>query len=425
MKVKVENLKDSQKHIKIEVEPERVNSVLDKVYSGIQKKANIPGYRQGKAPRDLIENHYDKTANDETLNRLIWDAYREAVIQQNLDPVGYPAVDDVNFSKGNPLTFAVKVDVRPEFKLKGYKGIRVKKKSVDLTEEDMKKGLEQLQESMAQYNNIDPRPIAKGDYVVCDYECFSDGKLIDKNENLWLYISEQLQPKELLEALSGAEVNVIKEVEVTYPKDYQYKELAGKKRSYKVTPKQIKQKILPEINDDLAKDTGQFKDLEELKVKLRENITTTKKLESERDIENQIFSFLLKSHSFEIPVSMVERQVAQLAEEAKRKLLHQGYKKEDLDKEGARLKEGLKNKAEDNVRLFFIIERIAKQEGIEVADKELDERVEKIATGTKEDAVEVRKRLEEKGLIDSLKEQIIHDKIVELLVREAKKGESK
>jgi len=421
MKIKIENAKNSQKIIKIEVEPERVDVALNDVYTSIQRKARIPGYRPGKAPRDLVETHYDQTANEEMLNKLVWECYREAVVQENINPIGYPVIEDVNFNKGNPLTFTVKVDVSPEFKPKNYKGIKVKEKSSEMTDEDTQKGLEQIQESMAQYKNIDPRPIAKGDYVVCDYECFSDGKQIDKNENLWLYISDQLQPKELLEVLSGSDIGVEKEVEVTYPKDYQYKELAGQKRFYKATPKQIKEKILPEINDDLAKETGQFKDLNELKEKLRENIQSQKSLQAKQDLENQIFSSLLKNHLFEVPESIVERQVERLVEDAKRNLLYQGYKKEDLDKEDGRLKESLKEKAKDDVRLLFILARIAKQEKIDVDDGEIDEKVEKIAKDTKEDVKVVKARLKEKNLIDNLKEQILHDKVVKFLINESKR----
>jgi len=421
MKIKLENAKNSQKVFKIEVESERVGAALDDAYSGIQRKARIPGYRPGKAPRDLVETHYDKTANEEMLNKLIWECYREAVIQQNIDPVGYPVIEDVKFNKGEPLIFTVKVDVRPEFKLKTYKGIKVKEKSSDVSDDDIKKSIEQVRESTAQYKNIDPRPISKGDYVVSNYECFSDGKQIDKNENLWLYISDQLQPKELLGVLIGSEIGVEKEAEVTYPKDYQYKELAGQKRLYKVTPKQIKEKILPEINDDLAKDTGQFKDLNELKEKLRENLSVNKKLESKRDLENQVFSSLLKNHVFDVPESMVERQAGHLADDAKNKLLYQGYKKEDLDKEDTRLKASLKDKARDNVRLFFILAKIAQQEEIKVGDSDIDEKVEIIAKDTKEAPDVVKKRLEEKNLIDNLKEQIIHDKVVSFVINETKK----
>jgi len=421
MKIKIENLKESQRIIRIEVEPERVDSALNDAYTSIQKKANIPGYREGKAPRDLIEAHYSKTANEEALNRLIWDCYREAVSEQSIDPISYPVIEDVKFDKGSPLSFSVKVDVRPEFKLKNYKGIKIKEKPHEVRDEELDKALKDVQESMAQYKNLDARPIAIGDYVVCEYECFADGKSVDKNDKLWLYINDELQPKELLNALTGAEIGTVKEVDVTYPKDYQYKELAGQKRLYRVKPVQIQEKSVPEINDDLAKNTGHFKNLDELKERIRDNISGTKKAQARNDLEEQIFSHLLKNHSFEVPSSIVERQQARLVEETKQRLLQQGYKKEDIDKEEARLKDGLKEKARNNVRIFFIISIIAKEEKIEIGDEELKERIEEISKSTKQDLDKVRKELEDKNLLENLKEGLLHDKVVEFLLKEAKR----
>ena len=422
MNIKIEKLKNSQKLIKVEIDKNKVKDALDDVYSGIQKKAKVSGYRPGKAPRDVVEAHYEGSANEEALNRLIWDSYREAVVKESIDPVGYPVVEGVDFNKGSSLKFSVKVDVRPEFSLKKYKAIKVKRKSADITDKDIDDAIKNIQESMAQYKNVDPRPIEKGDYIVSVYECYPDVKLVDKNDKLWLYINDQLEPKELLNVLIGSEIDILKEVEVTYPKDYHYKELAGTKRLYKVTPKQIQQKIVPEINDDLAKETGRFKSLDELKKFLSENIAKSRKQEAEKDIENQIFQSLTEAHSFEVPDSIVQRQATRLIEETKQRLLYQGYKKEDLDKDDDKLKESVKESAINNVCLFFIIEKIAKEENIKVSDQDIDKRIQEIAKHGNESVDKTRKKLEEKDLLGSLNEQILHDKVVEYLVKESKEA---
>ena len=421
MKVKIDNLKDSQKLIRIEVEPQRVNAVLDDVYKDIQKIARIPGFRVGKAPRDLIEVHYNKAAEDEAVSHLVWESYRQAVLEQKIESVEYPVIEEVNFKRGEPLKFTARVDVRPEFKLKAYKGIRIKQEPPEVTDEEVNNALKNVAESLAQYKDIESRPIAVGDYIVCDYECFVEAKLVDKNNKLWLYINEQLQPKELLSALVGANKDVTKEVEVTHPTDYQQKELAGKRAVYKITPKQIKQKIVPELTDDLAKDTGHFKNLEELKAHLRQRLLKTKQDQIRQGIENQIFDNLLKNHSFNIPLSVVERQTQRLIEDAKLRLMYQGYKKEDVDKQDEQLKKTLSENAKDHVRIFFILDEIAKQERIEVTDEELDEKIKAIAKNMNEELSVVSKRLEEKNLVESLRDQMVQDKVAEFLLREAKK----
>lgn len=420
MKIKIEDIKGSQKLIRIEVEAQRVEAALDKAYSSIGKNARIPGYRPGKAPLDLLKAHYDKQANEEAINSLIWDCYREAVIERDIKTAGYPVVSDVDFAKEGPLSFSVKVDVNPDFRLKQYKGIKARKKSYDVTDDDIEKAIGQLQESMAEYKNIEARPIRMGDYVVCVYECFENGKLVDKKEKLWLYISDKLQPKELLDVLLGAEVDILKEAVASYPEDYEYKELAGKQRFYKVCPKQIKEKILPAIDDELAKSAGKFNNLQELKNALKEDILNSKKLQSERDMENQIYEYLLETHVFDVPVSLVERQLSRLVDEAKQRLLYQGYKKEDLDQQDDALKKTLQEQAFRNVKLFFIIDKISAQESIQAEPEEIEKQIKDISVHTKEDAEKVRKRLEENKLTDSLKEQIIHDKVVDFLVKQSK-----
>lgn len=421
MKVNIEKLKGSQVLIRVEVESEKVTAALEDVYSGIQRKAHIRGYRPGKAPRDILESHYNETASEETVNRLVWDCYHEALTDKSIDPAGYPVITDVDFNKAKPLKFSVKVDVRPDVRLRSYKGIKVKEKPGEVTDDDVDKALKQLQESLAEYKNVEPRPVAKGDYLVCSYECFSDGKLVDKNEKLWLYISDQLQPKELLDVLLGAGPGSVKETRVSYPENYEYKELAGKTRLYKVTPKEIKQKLLPAIDDELAKATGRFRNLAELKADLTKNILGRKKLEARRELENQIYGSLLKQHTFEVPDSLVQRQSSQLAEEAKQRLLQQGYKKEDLDKQDDKLKESVKAKASNNVRLFFIIQKIAEQENIKVSESDLKQKIDEIADYTKEDSIKVTERLKDKNLLEKLKEQVLHDKVVDFLLEHAKK----
>ncbi len=422
MKIKVEDIKGSQKLIKIEVEPQRVEEALDEVYSSIKKSARIPGYRPGKAPLDLLKAHYDSKANEEAVNSLIWDCYRVAIIERDIRPAGYPIVMDVDFAKGKPLSFSVKVDVNPEFRLKQYKAIRVNAKPYDVTDDEIEKAINRLQESMAEYKNIDPRPIKIGDYIVCFYECFEDGKLVDKKDKLWLYINDKLQPKELLGVLLGAEINIGKEAFVNYPQDYEYRDLAGKKRLYKVTPKEIKEKILPEIGDELAKAAGDFQDLEALKKAVKDNIFNSKKLESERDLENQIYEYLLRTHVFDVPVSLVERQLERLTQEAKQRLLYQGYKKEDLDSQDGKLKESLREQASKNVKLFFIIDKISKEEAIQASPEDIDRKIKDISEHTKEEVEKVKARLESNELTESLKEQIAHDKVVEFLIKESKTG---
>ncbi|MDD5504267.1 MAG: trigger factor [Candidatus Omnitrophica bacterium] len=420
MKIKVEDASKAQKLIKIEVEPQRVDAALNEVYDSIKKNASVPGYRPGRVPMDLLKAHYNKRASEEAVNSLIWQCYEQAVSGQGIKVLGYPVVQDVNYTENKNLSFSVRVDVSPEFKLKQYKGIKVSQKPCQVTDEDIDKAMGQIQESMAQYKDIAPRPIKNGDYIVCLYECFENGKLVDKKDKLWLYINDKLQPKELLQALLGADIDTEKQALVKYPEDYEYKELAGRQRLYKITPKQIKEKILPEIDDEFAKKAGNFTSIADLKKFVSDNAAASKKAESERDIERQIYDYLLKSHDFDTPDSFVQRQLDALLRQAKQRLFYQGYKKEDVDGLDNKLKESLRDQAERDVRLFFIIDRISKEESISAQDEDIRQRIAEIAEEAKEDVEKTGKRLESDGLMEGLKEQIAHDKTVRFLINESK-----
>ena len=419
MKVKIENQKGSKKLIKIEVENERVQSVLDKVYTEIQKEAHVQGFRVGKVPRNIIEKQYSKAAADEAVSRLVEEAYRKALHENNIDPVGYPVIEDVDFAKEKPFTFTAKVDVRPDFKLKTYKGLKIKNQSAEVSEEDIDKALDNIQESLAQYQNIDARPIADGDHIVCLYETYTDTKLVDKRDEMWLYINDKLQPRQVYDALLGAVNDVTKEVEVTLPQDYQNKELAGKRVLYKITPKQIKHKVLPDINDELAKQAGSFESLQQLKDHIRVNMLQAKKQQIRRDQEAQICEGLLKNHTFDIPESVVERQEERLVEDAKLRLLYQGYKKEDVDKQQQMLKQAVAANAKNNVRIFFILDKIIEQENVTVDDKQLQDKIVQIAGETGQELQAFKKRIEETGTLDNLREQMLHDKVMDMLISEA------
>jgi trigger factor len=421
VKIKIEDIKDSQKLIKIELSPEKVNEAVSGVYTDIQKKARVPGYRQGKAPLDILKARYERSASEEAVNNLIWDSYRQAASENNINPVGYPVVSDVVFNPGAPLTFTVKVDVMPEFKLKQYKDIKVSEKPFEVSDDDINKSLEELRESMAEYRNVNRRLVSKGDYVVGRYECFENGKLVDKKDKLWLYISDKLEPKELLAALLGSEVSKEVQAQASYPDNYEYKELAGKSRLYKVTPLEIKEKILPEANDELAKAAGNFNDLSALKKALRESIQRAKENEARHALEAQICAHLLKTHSFDVPVSMIERRLEQLIQNAAQRLAYQGYKKQDIDSQKDKLKESFKEQAVKDVRLFLIIEKISSCEKIEASGSDVAAKIKDIADSSKENVEEVNRRINENGLIDSLKEQIVHEKVMDFLVNSANK----
>jgi len=335
VRVKIEDGKECQKIIKIEVGPQRVKDTLDDIYKSITQDAQIPGFRKGKAPRDVIESRYNETANSEAIKQLAWEAYREAAKANGIKPVSYPIIEDVNLSQTQILTFSAKVDVRPIIKLKSYIGIKIKKMSVEVTQDDMDKALEGLRESF-------PR----------------------------------------------------KEPD--------------------------KEKVLPPLDDELAKRAGNFKDLASLKEALKKQLESSKQQQQYSDIEKQLFDFLVKAHSFDVPQSMVDRQLEGMINDAKMRLAHQGHKKEEIESQEAKLKETQADNARIQVKTFFILEAIAEKENIHIADDEFNKHIEKISSATGQDIAKFKQMMQERGLVEDLTQRLLHDKVTGFLMAKAK-----
>ena len=335
VKVKIEDGKECQKIIKIEIGPQRVKDTLDDIYKSITQDAQIPGFRKGKAPRDVIESRYNETANSEAIKQLAWEAYREAAKANGIKPISYPIIEDVNLSQTQILTFSAKVDVRPIIKLKSYIGIKIKKMSVEVTQDDMDKALEGLRESFS-----------------------------------------RREPD--------------------------------------------KEKVLPPLDDELAKRAGNFKDLAGLKEALKKQLESSKQQQQYSDTEKQLFDFLVKAHSFDVPQSMVDRQLEGMINDAKMRLAHQGHKKEEIESQEAKLKETQADNARIQVKIFFILEAIAEKENIHITDDELNKHIDKISSATGQDVAKFKQMMQERGLVEDLTQRLLHDKVTGFLMAKAK-----
>ncbi|MDD5422445.1 MAG: trigger factor [Candidatus Omnitrophota bacterium] len=419
MKSKVKSAGDCSTLIEIELKSETISKAFDEIYNEMTKVANIPGFRAGKAPIELVKKHYAKDAKEEALKRLVPDAYRNALKEHGIDPVGMPEISDVEFEEGKLLSFKARVDTRPKFKLKDYKGIKVEKKKVAVSDEDIRKTLDNLREMNAKYTVAEERPVRMGDYVVSDLDCMVEGKPIHKKrENLWLCMEKESMIPGLSEQMLGMKKGEEKDIEVTLPEKYPDKKAAGKKAIYHVEAKEIRQRQLPDLSDEFAKDLGK-ESLEELKKEIRKELESRAKMTAEVDMENQALNRLSDDNVFPVPAGYVERQLAFMVDNAKERLLEKGFKKEDLDKKDSEFRDKFKNDAVRQVRLLFILDDIANAEKIDVNEEDLKVAYASIAaqTGKVEDAV--KEYYAKEGLVDNLIEKLREGKTIQFLVKNA------
>jgi trigger factor len=420
MKAKAKALEECSTLFEIEVPKDAVDQAFEEVYSEMAKVASIPGFRPGKAPKELVKKRYSKEAKKEVINHLIPDAYRKAVEEHKIDPIGYPDITDMVLEEGKAMSFKAKIDTRPKFKLKNYKGIQVEKKNPQVKPEDIDKALDNLRQYSAKYAAVEDRPARMDDYVVSDLDCLVDGRAAHKKrENLWLYIEKGSIMSGLTEKIIGMNKSEERDIEVELPKEYPDKNIAGKKAIYHVKVKEIKVRSLPNIDDEFAKDLGK-ESLDDLKKEVAKELENKMKSDSEIAAENQLLNKIIDDNSFAVPSALVKRQIRIMSENAKARLLEKGLKKEDLDKKDGELEERFKDDALRQVRLLFILDRIAKDESIKADEKDLEDAYKSISIQSGKSEKEVKDHYEAEELVDSLLERIRETKTIEFLLKEAK-----
>ncbi|MBU0895506.1 MAG: trigger factor [Candidatus Omnitrophica bacterium] len=416
VKSKVKPIDECSALLEIEASRETIEKAFDEVYDEIHKVAIIPGFRAGKAPKDMVKVNYAKATKEEVLKRLVPEGYKKALQEHGITPMGMPEISDLVFEENKPFKFKAKIETRPKFKLKAYKGLSLEKKKAVITDEDMNNTLKSLQEVNAKYTTPEDRPIKMGDYVVSDLECFVDGKAIHKKrENLWLTVEKDSFIPGLSDKLVGMKKGDVADIEARLPEKYPDVKLAGKDARYHLVAKEIKERKLPDIDDELAKDLGKAS-LEELKKEIGKELEARAISTAELNVENQLLAKIIDDNVFGVPASFVVRQLDRMVADAKRKLQERGFNKEELDKKDGEFKTKYKGDAERQIRLLFILDEIADKEKIEVNDEDLKSAYSMIASqsGKTEDVVKAYYIKED--LVDNLKDKIREGKTVKFLL---------
>lgn len=427
MKAKAEKIEKNTVVLEIEVEPEKLNQSLDKAYRKLVKKANIPGFRKGKAPRALLERFYGKEyLMDEALDNLLPDVYVEAVQETEIEPIDRPQVELVQAEEGKPLIIKAKVEVKPEVILGEYTGLEVEKPSADINDADVDAELGKLQQRHAKVNTLDEGEVEQGDVAVIDFEGFVDGEAFPggKGENYPLEIGSESFIPGFEEQVIGAKVGEERDVNVTFPEEYHSVELAGKAAVFKVKVNSIRRKELLPVDDEFAKDVSEFDTLEELKTDIRNRLKETAGKKAEIAVKEQLIQKAVENATVEIPAVMVDTRLNVMLNDMAQRLQRQGISFEDyLRFTGADIdavRTDLKPEAEKSVRSDLVLEAIARKEQIDATDEDVNAELEKMAEQYKQDVSTLRAALETQGNIDSLKNSIAFQKTIQFLVDNAK-----
>ncbi|MBM4277869.1 MAG: trigger factor [Deltaproteobacteria bacterium] len=422
MNITVEEISSVKKKVNVEIPQEQVTKEIESFYREVGKQAKIKGFRPGKIPKDILERHFKDYVKSEVIQKLIQETYPAALSEKDLHPVSPPVVDPGELESGKPFQYSATVEVKPEIKMEGYTGLNIEGKKESAKEEEVEERLKGLQNLHAQLKTVpEPRPVQSGDHVIIDYEARMDKKPLEEGKavDFTVEIGGGRFIPALEEKMIGLKQEEEKEIEVPFPEDYGYKKWAGKTVSFFVKVKEIKEKVLPPLDDEFAKDLGDYASLEDLKAKLKEEIEKEKELMLDRQLKDQMIEQLIQANSFEIPESMVVEQAKALVSDTKLRLASQGIALKNLNIPEEKLQEDYKEVAQKQVRTFLILEKIAAQEGIAVTDEEADERLQSISERSHQKFDVVKRYYEKNGLIPELKTGILTDKTLNFLLEKA------
>jgi trigger factor len=414
-----------RRELELEIPAENVSKAAEKVARELARVARIPGFRPGKAPVTLIRRRFADDIQGEVVQSLVPEYLEKALDEKKLTPVTRPEVDKVEFKEGEPLRFRAIFEVLPEFELGEYKSPGVKIEGTEIGDAQVDKALEEMRERAATFVPVEGRAAKDGDYVLMKLKGtpVGGGEPVQA-DNILCHLGAEETLESFTENLRGANPGETKSFSAKYPDDYPDPKLAGKTYDYSVEVQGIKEKKLPELNDEFAKDTagetGGFTTLEEMREKIRENLEAAKDQQQQAQAREKILEQLVKAHDFPVPEALVEGQMDTRLERVVRSLAAQGVDPRAVNVDWVSLRRRQHDRAVDDVKAEILLDRIASAEKIEATDEDVQKEINSLAERSGESATALQARLTKQGALDRMKSKLRSDKTIEWLYRTAR-----
>jgi trigger factor len=412
------------REIQVEVPADVVATETQDLIQKYQKLARIPGFRRGKVPATVIRQRFAEDIRNEVAENLIPRYFRQETEKLGLAPVSQPRVTDLHLHDGEPLRFKATFEVMPEIEVTGYKELQPERKDTSVSDDDVQKALDTLRDQQASYNAVEEeRSLGDGDYAQASFNGRSkdqpDAEPVKVDEVL-VEIGGPNTVREFSDNLRGMKPGEEKTFEVIYAADFRDSRLAGKTMTYEVKVNGIKQKQVPELNDEFAKQVGEFETLDALKQRIRESLEHERQHNAEHEAKDKIVEELLAKNDFPVPEALVEHQIDLRLERGLRALAQQGMRLEDLKKlDTGRLRAAQREQALKEVRATLLLERIAEMEKIEVTDEEVDKEIEALAKQSNQTVDDIKSRLTRDGALDRIRNRIREEKTLDFLYRKS------
>lgn len=401
---------------------EEVERETAKVVEALKERVRLPGFRPGKVPSSVVRSRFAEDIRHDVLQNLLPRALGERFEKENLNVVGEPDIKNLKFEKDEPLTFRAEFEVLPEFELGEYIGLEVVYAPPEVTDADVDRRIEAVREEKAEYVNEDPRPLADGDYAVVSIESRGgiEGKPVRQDE-LVLEIGGEDTVEDFSKNLRGMEPGQEKEFDVTYPGEFTEPRLAGRTVRFHCRVEGLRRKELPEINDEFAKDRGDYQNLAEFRDAVRRSIQAEREFLAQHEARNALVDQLVEAHDFDLPDVLVERQIESVIQQRLQELVAQGVDPRGLDVDWAKVRENQRERARREIKASLLLSRISERESIEVTHDDMDREIQRIARQRREPAPAVRKRLEDERQLGSVANSIRTEKTLAMLFEKSRK----
>jgi trigger factor len=381
----------------------------------------LPGFRPGKAPASLVKTRFAGDVRQEVLEKLVPRFFNAAVEKDNLRVVGQPSVSEVHLHAGEPLKFKAEFEVAPSFDLGEYRGVTVTYSEPEVTDADVMERVDRIREQKAEFVDEEPRPIADGDYAVVSLESLSGAAEKISEDELVLNIGGESTMAAFSDNLRGASPDEAREFDVSYPEDYERQNLAGRTVRFRATVKTIRRKELPELNDEFAKDLGDYQTLDELKDAIRKTILRERERAAQERAKHELLDKLVDAHDFPVPQAYVDRQIEMNVETKIRALVAQGLDPTGVKLDWQKVREAEKDRAVRDVKASLLLDKIAERESIGTSQEEVDREVQRIARQQREAVAVTRAKLQKDGAIGRIASNIRTEKTLNLLFEQARK----
>jgi len=418
MKTEIVDVNETRKNLRVEIPQDVVDAEIDRITRDYSRKARVPGFRPGKAPSRVIKQRYKDQILHDVVHDLIPRAVDDALRERGVEAVDTPDIRDVTVDEGQPLTFTASFDTVPSFDPGDYTTVALTRTSSKVEEEAVDLAMQRLRDRAARFEPVEGRGVDHGDTITVDLQRLAGGKP-DTHDNVSVELGAKANPPGFDEQLLGLEVGATKSFDIHYPADHPIGELAGTDVSYTVTVKGIKRRILPELDDEFAKDLGEFETLDALRARVREDLEHEARHAAERDVRAQLMKQLAARVPFEVPPSLIDREIDRRLEEFAHRLIEQNIDPRQAGIDWNAFRESQREVAREAVAGAIVLDEVARREQLDVTNEEIDQEIGRHAERTGRTPAAVRARLVSEGGLSRVSAGLRREKSIDFLMARA------